>query len=80
MSRTNSASSSSNAQVSDETTQMSLPLALDLPSASGRNPIGSRTATSEFSVRNTSEYAPRTWRSASAARSGSVCSRERAMR
>ena len=51
-SRTNSAPSSSKAQVSEETIQVP---SLVLPIASGRKPIGSRTATTESSVRNTSE-------------------------
>ena len=76
MSRTNSASISSKAQVSEATTQASR----TRPSDSGRMPIGSRTAISMVGDRSASEKAPRTSRRASASRSGSVRSRERAMR
>ena len=76
MSRTRSASISSKAQVSEATTQPSR----TRPSDSGRKPIGSRTAISSLGVSTAREKAPRTARSASASRSGTPPSRERAIR
>ncbi len=57
MSRTNSAPMSSNAQVSDDTTQVGAPppAAGTFPSTSGRKPMGSRTAMTMSSERKTSE-------------------------
>ena len=71
MSRTYSAPTMSKAHDSDATTHVGVErpgAGGSVPSASGRNPFGSRAAISASSVRMTSENAPRHWWSASTMR------------